>query len=161
MWIRPAVADDAPFLLAMLREAVNWEPDRPARSVDEIAATPELARYAAGWPLDGDVGVVAEDQAGAAVGAAWFRFFDQAHHGYGFVASDVPEVTVGVVPERRGTGVGRALLDELHRAAGERGIERLSLSVERANPARRLYERLGYEVIGGDDDADTMVVRLG
>ena len=72
--IRPATAHDVTFLCQMLAVAADWRPDTPTRSVDEVLAEPELAHYVAGWPLERDVGVVAEDGV-RPVGAAWWRFF--------------------------------------------------------------------------------------
>lgn len=47
----------------------------------------------------------------------------------------------------RGQGLGTALLDHVLRAGATRGAGRATLEVRRSNgPARRLYERLGFEV---------------
>jgi len=52
-------------------------------------------------------------------------------------------VDVALLPEYRGRGIGTALLRELLAEAAEAG-KRLSIHVELNNPARRLYERLGF-----------------
>lgn len=57
-------------------------------------------------------------------------------------------------------GLGRGLLRALLATAAERGMSRVSLSVERANRARELYLDQGFRVVGGTDDADTMLVEL-
>ncbi len=100
----------------------------------------------AGWPRDSDLGVVAEPD-GQPVGAAWLRFLPETEPGYGFVAPDVPELTIGVSAGWRGRGVGRALLRALAGQARARGIGQISLSVERENPAQRLYLSEGYRVV--------------
>ncbi len=47
----------------------------------------------------------------------------------------------------RGQGLGTALLEHVLKAGASRGAERATLEVRRSNaPARRLYERLGFEV---------------
>lgn len=49
--------------------------------------------------------------------------------------------------EFRARGLGTALLDHVLQAGASRGAERATLEVRRSNtPARRLYERLGFEV---------------
>jgi putative acetyltransferase len=54
-----------------------------------------------------------------------------------------------VQEEMRGKGIGGALLIELMRHAKEKfKIEILHLEVYEGNPARRLYERLGFEPFG-------------
>jgi N-acetylglutamate synthase len=52
---------------------------------------------------------------------------------------------VHTLPEQRRQGIARALLRALAGWAGDQGIERLYLQVERDNaPAQRLYEGLGF-----------------
>jgi GNAT superfamily N-acetyltransferase len=151
--LRPAVAGDAAFLVVMLVEAAVLP---PGASTD-VLADPALAPYVAGWPRPGDVGVVAED-GGRPVGAAWARLFPPAAPGYGFVRADVPELAVATVPDRRGTGLGGALLRGLVAAAAAAGAPALSLSVRRGNPARRLYERHGFAPVGRVGESDTMLL---
>ena len=79
--IRPAGAQDLPFLRDMLRHAyyARWgtEADVP------------LERYVAGWGRPGDEALVAIDEF-QPVGAAWFRLFEQDEPGYGFVDEETP-----------------------------------------------------------------------
>jgi ribosomal protein S18 acetylase RimI-like enzyme len=52
-------------------------------------------------------------------------------------------------------------LSALAALAQDHGFARLSLSVEPENPARRLYERVGYREVGGDGNGGLlMLVRL-
>lgn len=55
-------------------------------------------------------------------------------------------VDIALVPAARGGGVGGAILRDLLDAARARG-KGASIHVEKANPARRLYQRLGFEVV--------------
>ncbi|MFP3465778.1 GNAT family N-acetyltransferase [Leifsonia sp. SIMBA_070] len=154
--IRPAVGPDARVLADMLVEASNWNPVR-SRTRVTVLEDASVRRYIAGWQRPSDFGCVAEDARGVAVGATWARLFPANEPGYGFVASGVPELTLGVYPPWRAQGVGRALLRELARQAAARGHARLSLSVERANFAQRLYVSEGFVTVASGDDADTMV----
>jgi GNAT superfamily N-acetyltransferase len=143
----------------MLDAAVNWDDSRPAVAVAET----DIAHYVGSWPREGDAGVVAYDvDGGSPVGAAWYRFFPSDDHGYGFVDESVPEVSIAVDRAMRGRGIGTDLLRALAEIARRRGIDALSLSVERANRARALYEREGYVAVGdaSSDGALTMVLRL-
>jgi GNAT superfamily N-acetyltransferase len=159
--IRPAVADDAAFLADMLVEAANWSTEWRPKSREQILSAPRTAHYVTGWPRDNDLGVLAE-AAGEPVGAAWIRFLPQTDPGYGFVAPDVPELTIGVAAGWRGRGVGRALLRAVASQARDRGIARISLSVERKNHAQQLYVSEGYRIVDSSDaQSDTMVKELG
>ena len=106
--VRPATVDDFAFLAAMLGEAAVWRPDKKTPTADEVMADPRFEMYLAGWPRPGDHGLIAED--GALLGAAWFRTYTERRHGYGFVAADIPELSIAVVAPRRHEGIGRLLL---------------------------------------------------
>lgn len=57
-------------------------------------------------------------------------------------------VDVSLLPVKRGSGVGTALLRALQQEAAALG-QPLRLSVARDNPAQRLYARLGFTPVGG------------
>ena len=146
---RPAAAEDFTFLATMLGEAAVWRPDKPTPTADQVLADPRYALYLAGWPRQGDYGLVAEQD--GPVGAAWYRTFTEASHGYGFVAADVPELAIAVIASRRHEGIGRRLLIDLINASIGQGYPALSLSVREENPARGLYESNGFvpvEIVG-------------
>jgi ribosomal protein S18 acetylase RimI-like enzyme len=153
---------DPTFLAEMLYEAVYWRDDgaeeRPP--LDELLARPETARYITEWGRPGDAAVFALDRRDEPVGAAWFRHFTAAAPGYGYVADDIPELAIAVFPEFRGQRVGSLLLGSLIAKAQSQGERGLSLSVNRENPARRLYARHGFEVVAEHGDAFTMLLEF-
>ncbi len=140
----------------MLVEAANWSalPSRPRVAVLD---DPRVLRYIAGWIRPGDIGLIAMDGNDAPIGAGWVRIFPPDDPGAGFVGVAVPELTLGVNPQWRAQGVGRALLTGLHERAVQAGHGRVSLSVDRANHARRLYASEGYTVVSSGERADVMV----
>jgi ribosomal protein S18 acetylase RimI-like enzyme len=158
MNIRTASADDRGFLEQMLAVAADWRPGSPVRPVDQLLSDPHLAHYVDGWPRSGDFGVIAEDRHGRPFGAAWCTHLPADDPGYGFVAATVPEISIGVVAEARGRGIGRALMSGLIDHARDRGVAQLSLSVEIDNPAIDLYTRAGFTVAAESDGAATMVL---
>src|SRR6185437_12308747 len=97
---------------------------------------PEKQKYLAAWGRAGDAAVVAIDGTGQPCGAAWYRLFPEEAPGYGFVAPDIPDLAIGVSPEARGQGVGTLLLKALLADARAHQFQRISLSVDRQNPAR-------------------------
>ena len=150
--VRPADTADQDFITEMLYEALFVPPGGSAfdRSiVDDV----ELAGYHHRFGTrPGDVGRIAVDRDGSPVGAAWVRRLN----GYGFVDDRTPELSVAVVESRRGSGVGAALLDSLLDA-----VPRVSLSVDRRNPALRLYERLNFDVVREDGEPGLVMLREG
>jgi ribosomal protein S18 acetylase RimI-like enzyme len=58
-------------------------------------------------------------------------------------------VDIALLPECRGKGVGTRLLTDMMDAADSAGVP-LRLHVEGHSPARRLYERLGFEALEDD-----------
>lgn len=135
--IRRGSPQDVQFLRDMLRHAYYWRWTDP-----ELEDLP-LARYVEGWGRPGDAALVAIEGF-QPVGAAWYRLFTAAEPGFGFVDEATPELTIAVVPSRRGHGYGRQLLEELLRQARAAGYSGVSLSVEPDNPALQLYERHGF-----------------
>ena len=143
--LRPLAPEDEPILWQMLVHAAG-EP-----SLQSLREEPELACYAAGWGRKGDLGCVASDVSEALpaenwlpVGAAWVRLWLGAQKGFGYVDDSIPELTIAVLPEHRGMGIGTQLLNQLLEAS--RNIfPAISLSVRSDNhPAIRLYRRAGF-----------------
>lgn len=160
---RTAEADDLPFLWDMLWEAAAVAPSMRALGKENALALPENHRYLADWGRAGDLGVVAVDDAGRRVGAAWIRIFRADSPAYGFVSADVPELAIGVAQDARRRGVGGALLDALFDRARTQGFLAISLAVDRRNPAKDLYARKGFRDAGVSDPADdglTMIIAL-
>src|SRR5215470_16292980 len=139
--IRAAVQDDLEVLWDFLAMAA-YEPHAEAAK-----AVPSVAKYLVGWRGPGDFGFIAERN-GEIIGGAWARRFsaEQLKSPYG--DEETPKVSIGVTPKARGQGVGEKLMRALIGEAARRGLD-LCLSVRSDNPARRLYERVGFRDIPG------------
>lgn len=93
---------------------------------------------------------------GKVVGACWVRTTDE----YGHIDDETPSFSISLYKPYRNQGIGgammRTLLDELREA----GYTRASLSVQKENPAVRLYERLGFCIVGdGADETEWLMVK--
>ena len=159
IWCRPAGTEDFAFLATMLGEAAVWRPDKPTPTAEEVMADSRYAEYLAGWPRLGDYGLVVEHD--GPVGAAWYRTYTEANHGHGFVAEDVPELSIAVGASHRREGIGRRLLIDLIEASVVQGYPALSLSVAVNNPARGLYESTGFVPVEKRERSWTMIRRAG
>ena len=147
--LRPVELRDVRFLRDMLRHAYYWR-------LEEDRERP-VYRYVQNWGRRGDTGVVALEGPHA-YGAAWYRLFSEREPGFGFVDAQTPELTIAVVPSRRGKGAGKELLEALLQRAREDGYPAISLSAAKEQTA--YYERLGFEVVGESEHAVTMLARL-
>lgn len=136
--IRSAEQSDEPFLWEMLYLAIFVPPDGTPLP-RSVLQEPAIARYVLNWGTwPGDRGLIAEID-GKPVGAAWLRQFPEWDPGYGYVDAATPELSISVVAEHRGKGIGSALLERLLKNAGA-----VSLSCDPANPAWHLYLRHGF-----------------
>ncbi|MEA3033046.1 MAG: hypothetical protein QOH86_1062 [Sphingomonadales bacterium] len=75
---------------------------------------------------------------------------------YLFEAKDeyeIVDITIG--PEARGEGIGAAILEDLFDLARPTG-KRVSIHVEKNNPARRLYLRMGFVMVEDQGVYDLM-----
>lgn len=156
--IRPLRADEQSLLVRATVGNVNWS--GPRLTWDQVVQTPALAHYFTPWPAVGDFGIVAETDDGAPIAVAWLRHFKASDPGYGFVDEDYPELSIWVAKTHRGIGIGTRLLTRLIEQAHEQNLRGISLSVEPGNPARSLYERVGFTSAGSDFDAETLVLRF-
>ena len=114
--------------------------DPPPRSVIDL---PELQIYIADFGTQpGDHCLVAE-VGEKVVGAAWCRIMED----YGHIDNDTPSLAISLLPEYRGQGTGTQLLNALLLLLRENGYQRASLSVQKENPALRLYQRAGFRIL--------------
>ncbi|RVW06443.1 GNAT family N-acetyltransferase [Rhodococcus spongiicola] len=148
--------DEAILLEATLIN-LNWNEARFRER--DVLSNPEFAHYATVVPERGDFGVVAFHRA-RWVGVVWIVFLPSEDPGYGFVKPQIGELSVCVQESVRGSGLGREIMNDAISVACSRGNAGVSLSVEDGNPARNLYESLGFVDAGGDTLPGTMVLDL-
>lgn len=153
--LRPAETSDRAFLREVLYLALYVPPDGQPfpRSV---LNDPNVHRYIDSWGRPGDWGVVAEADDGNPLGAAYIRTWTGPERGYGFVAPEIPELTIAVAFNVRNKGLGTQLLEALF-AHTDPLYPGLSLNVNASSHAVRLYERLGFVPIAREEDTITML----
>ena len=140
MRLRPVEDADRAFLVELYgstREEelaqVSWQPGAREAFVEQQFAAQD-AHYRANYPgATLDVIEVDGERAG--------RLY--VHRG----PSDIRIMDIALAPSFRGRGIGTALLRELMAEADSSG-RKLSIHVEMNNPARALYDRLGFHPAG-------------
>ena len=154
--IRHIREDEWPLLEDFLYEAIyvpeGFEGEVP-RSV--IYDDPKCRAASEGFgSLPDDLSVVAV-VGGKVVGACWVRTTDE----YGHIDDVTPSFSVSLFKQYRGQGIGSAMMRQMLDELREAGYARASLSVQKENPALRLYERLGFHIVGdGFDETEWIMV---
>lgn len=101
-----------------------------------------------------DRGVVATVD-DSVVGACWVRTTNE----YGHIDDETPSFSISLYKPYRGQGMGTAMMCALLGELQDAGYARASLSVQKENPALRLYERMGFRIVGeGIDTSEWLMV---
>jgi GNAT superfamily N-acetyltransferase len=130
---------DAPFLCALYASTryeemklVPWSDEEKQRFLEwQFAA--QTKHY---FDAYDDAGFVVVELDGLPIGRLYVYRSEK----------DIEVVDISLVPELRGKGLGRQLLQELIDEAVQSG-RRVVIYVEQFNPARHLYDRLGFRHI--------------
>jgi putative acetyltransferase len=136
MSVRPGTDADAAAAADLVQRVLQEHglPFEPTGADADLLAP--AAHYAAG----GGAFYVATDASGRIVGTA-------ALQRTGPASGEVRKMFL--LPEARGNGTGRALLDAVLGAARARRLQRLTLSTrQRYDRAIRMYERAGFRLVG-------------
>ena len=148
MRVRAAGAQDHEFIARAALLATH-DDDAVLTPVDVARALPHHARYFDGWPKGDDFGVIAEDDAGSHIGAAWCRVFRAGELEHSAMTPGRPELIVAVEPRARRSGVGTRLVLAVLDVARDRGAEAVELTVGAHRPwLVEMYQRSGFAVIG-------------
>jgi len=141
--LRPVEAADAPFVASLYASTradevarFGWPAGNQRAFLSQQCEAQELY-FRSRYP-DAEWLIVERD--GAAVGRLYLEQSAQALH----------VIDISLVPAARGQGLGAALLADIVAAAAAAG-RKATMHVERSNPARRLYARLGFVVVGETD----------
>ena len=75
-----------------------------------------------------------------------------------FACYETPSFSISLFKPYRGHGIGGAMMRQMLGELHEAGYGRASLSVQKENPALRLYERLGFRIVGdGFDETEWLM----
>jgi|SRR5687767_11566436 GNAT superfamily N-acetyltransferase len=132
--IEPATEADVPLMLQLIKDLAEYE-----RLADEVVATEAMVRESFFGPVPHAKAVIARIGGDAVGFAIWFSTYSTFLSKPGIYLEDL-----FVLPDWRGKGVGRALLQHLARIAVEQGCGRIEWSVLNWNEtAIRFYRNIG------------------
>lgn len=156
MMIREVKHKEIGFLREMLYVALyvpEGQPSFPKSVLDK----PDISKYIDNWGiLQNDLALVALID-NELIGAIWGRTFSSPNAGFGFIDENTPEISMAVKEKYRNQGIGTKLIDEISKIYFSKGIESISLSVDKRNRAKSLYVRKGFIFVGDKNAAVTMI----
>lgn len=136
---RPMADDDLPFVAELYASTrrdeiaqAGWPPESQAAFLKQQHEA-QHSHYSQHFP---DAERLIVERGGEPVGRLYLREEGDRRH----------VIDISLVPECRGQGIGGAILRDVLDQAAELG-KGVSIFVEKNNPARRLYDRLGFEPV--------------
>ena len=150
--IREMQKQEYPLLDNFLYEAI-FVPEGAEPPPKTIIASPELQVYVEHFgEVKDDRGLVAEVD-GKIIGAVWARIMND----YGHVDDEAPSLAISLYKEYRGFGIGTGMMKEILALLKSQGYGQVSLSVQKANYAVKLYLKTGFEIINENEDEYIMI----
>ena len=151
--IRPLRTEEIPQLKDFLYEAI-FIPEGVAAPPREIVYDESLQVYIHDFGnLPDDRCLVAESH-GKVVGAIWSRIMND----YGHIADDIPSIAISLYKEYRNQGIGTVLLKQMLALLKANGYKSVSLSVQKANYAMKMYRKAGFKVVISDDVEEAIMM---
>ena len=155
MNIRAISLNEYPFLEDFLYDAI-FIPEGVTPPDRSIIQHPELQKYIAYFGREEDDYCLVAEVDGALVGAVWVRIIGD----YGHVDDDTPSLSISVKAPYRQKGIGTALMQAMLTLLKTKGYKQVSLSVQKANYARKLYLKLGFQIVKTNEEDEIMVCKL-
>lgn len=130
-------------------------PEGTEAPAKDIIKQPELQVYVSDFGKKDDNALLAKTE-GKVIGAVWCRIMDD----YGHVDDETPSLAIAIFKEYRGHGIGTALMRQILILLKSKGYEKVSLSVQKANYAVKMYLEAGFVVIDEKGEEYIMVCYL-
>ena len=153
--IREMTAQEYPLLDDFLYEAIFVPEgvDPPSKS---IITAPELQVYVKGFGASKDDFALVAEVENKIIGAVWVRIMND----YGHIDDKTPSLAISLYKKYRGQGIGRSLIKEMLSLLQAHGYKHVSLSIQKANYAAKLYQKIGFRIIKEIGDEWIMTYNL-
>ena len=121
-----------------------------------IISSPELQIYVKHFGESKDDWGLAAEVDGKIVGAVWVRSMND----YGHIDAETPSLALSLYKDYRGFGIGTAMMKEILTLLKSHGYKQVSLSVQKANYAAKMYLKIGFEIVKENEEEYIMVYYL-
>ena len=153
--IREMQASEYPLLDDFLFNAI-FVPQGVASPPKSIIEKDELQVYVKDFGKNKDDLALIAQVNGKIIGAVWARIMND----YGHVDNDTPSLAISLYKEYRGKGIGTDLMRNMLATLKRRGYRSVSLAVQKANYAVKMYQNLGFYVFDENPEEFIMICKL-
>ena len=153
--LRKLCAEEAGLLKDFLYEAI-FIPEGVEAPARDIVERPELRIYYECFGTDAADHCLVAEADEHVIGAVWTRIMND----YGHVDDETPSFAISLIPEYRGKGIGTRLMRNMLSLLNERGYKQVSLAVQKANYAVRMYKNVGFKIVDENDEEYIMLCTL-
>lgn len=150
-YIRPIQPTETPLLKDFLYEAI-FIPEGVAAPPRDILDDDSLQVYICNFGQLPDDRCLVAEVGDKIVGAIWSRIMKD----YGHIADDVPSIAISLYKEYRNLGIGTDMLQQMLELLKADGYKSVSLSVQKANYAMRMYQKAGFRILSDDGEEALM-----
>ena len=152
--IRAMKETEYPLLEDFLYEAI-FIPEGVEPPPKSIVNTPELQVYIENFGTRIHDKALAAEVNHKVIGAVWVRIMND----YGHIDDETPSFAISLYKEYRGHGIGTELMKEMLVILKTCGYKRASLAVQKANYAVKMYRKVGFEIVGENEQEYIMTAR--
>ena len=153
--IREMTAQEYPLLNDFLYEAI-FVPEGVEPPSKSIITAPELQVYVKGFGVSKDDFALVAEVENKIIGAVWVRIIND----YAHIDDKTPSLAISLYKKYRGQGIGSSLIKEMLSLLQAHGYKHVSLSVQKANYATKLYQKIGFRIIKEIGDEWIMTYNL-
>ena len=153
--IREMTAQEYPLLNDFLYEAI-FVPEGVEPPSKSIITAPELQIYVKDFGTSKDDFSLVAEVENKIIGAVWVRIMND----YGHIYDKTPSLAMSLYKKYRGQGIWSSLIKEMLSLLQAHGYKHVSLSVQKANYATKLYQKIGFRIIKEIGDEWIMTYNL-
>ena len=153
--IRDIKESEYPLLNDFLYEAI-FIPEGTDAPPKSIINAPELQVYVSDFGKQKHDRALVAEVRDKIVGAVWVRIMND----YGHIDDNTPSFAISLYKDYRGLGIGTAMMRKMLSILKDCGYKQASLAVQKANYAVRMYLKVGFEIVGENDEEYIMVNHL-
>ncbi len=153
--IREIRPEEIPLLKDFLYEAI-FIPEGVPAPPKSIIKNEDLQVYVRDFGKKADDRCLVAEIDGRIIGAVWTRVMND----YGHIADGIPSLAISLYKDYRNQGIGTELLREMLQLLRRDSYPQVSLSVQKANYAFRMYQKAGFEVLKETEEEYLMVCEL-